>query len=773
MTWRRASLYLAGSLAVIVVAAPFLSADAFRYRIQDAMERALHRKVQIGKAHFNLLTGPGFSLTEVTISDDPSVGMEPLAFVDTVQARIGLWSLLTGRIAISNLRLVDPSLNVVKRGDGVWNFQLLLDSGASSPKDPPPADQFPSIQIRSGRINFKVGDEKSTFYFSDADIDLDPAPDRLEFRFRGEPARTDRAAQSFGSLLFRGTWRRQSGRESALNLDAELDRSAIDQVVKLVQGHGVGLHGVVASRAHIAGPISNLGITGQLRVDDIHRWDLMPSKGGGWNLSYKGTLDLWNQNLRLETVPAGTPSLPLLVKFDAFHYLSQPRWALTADFREVPSATLLEVARHMGAPLPDSVVAGGTVTGVVGYSGAAGFQGQLRFEDTSLRLPSAEPIKFQTAAVLIAESGLRVGPATIVTPRAQTAELSGSYALDSGDMDFKITTDALDLEEIQTGTVGALGAGSLPFLNQFHQGTAKGWISYERSGANPPGWTGEIDLRNTRLDVQGLAEPVRISSAALAFSGDRVALTRVHGRAGDLSFAADYRTPHHLKLDIPDATPEQLQALLLPTLRPRGGLLSRTLRFGRTAAPDWLRNRKLDAAVKIDRLTVSGSEWTVARARMLWEGTSVRFSGIDARLQDASAMGAIRVDLAGNQPRYTVQGRIENLAYRAGSLSLEGTATADGTGVEIAENLKATGTFTGEDVAFAPDADFQTLSGTFALNGGGRLSLPAVQIEQASETFSGQGITLPDGKLLLELTNSKRQLKLTGQVITPPVPVAR
>ena len=155
---------------------------------------------------------------------------------------------------------------------------------------------------------------------------------------------------------------------------------------------------------------------------------------------------------------------------------------------------------------------------------------------------------------------------------------------------------------------------------------------------------------------------------------------------------------------------------------------------------------------------------------MLWEGTSVRFSGIDARLQDASAMGAIRVDLAGNQPRYTVQGRIENLAYRAGSLSLEGTATADGTGVEIAENLKATGTFTGEDAAFAPDADFQTLSGTFALNGGGRLSLPAVQIEQASETFSGQGITLPDGKLLLELTNSKRQLKLTGQVITPPCP---
>ena len=131
------------------------------------------------------------------------------------------------------------------------------------------------------------------------------------------------------------------------------------------------------------------------------------------------------------------------------------------------------------------------------------------------------------------------------------------------------------------------------------------------------------------------------------------------------------------------------------------------------------------------------------------------------------------MELAGNQPAYSVQGRIENLVYRTGSLSLEGTATAEGTGLELADSLKGTGTFTGEDVAFAPEADFQTLSGTFALNGGGRLSLPAVQIEQASETFSGQGITLPDGKLLLELTNAKRQLKLTGQVIAPSVPVAR
>src|SRR5437588_5022238 len=121
MNWRRAALLSAALVLAAGVAAPFLSADILRGRIQNADEQGLHRRVAIGKVRFNLFMGPGFTLKDVTIYDDPSVGIEPLAYVASVQARIRLLSLFSKRLTFSHLRLDEPSINLVKRDDGVWN----------------------------------------------------------------------------------------------------------------------------------------------------------------------------------------------------------------------------------------------------------------------------------------------------------------------------------------------------------------------------------------------------------------------------------------------------------------------------------------------------------------------------------------------------------------------------------------------------------------------------------------------------------------------------
>jgi AsmA family len=770
MTWRRAAVCLVAGVVVAGIVAPFLSADVFRARIQAAVEQGLHRKVQVGGVRFNLFRGPGFTLKDVTIYDDPSVGIEPLAYVESVQARVRLLSLLSKRLSISNLRLDEPSINLVKRDDGVWNFQLLLDRGRS-PKEPP-IDDAPSIQVRSGRFNFKFGEVKSTFYFSDTDVDLDPGVDRLNFRFRGEPDRTDRAAQNFGRLLFRGVWIRKQSAEPELDVDAELDRSAVDQAVKLIEGHGVGLHGIVASRAHIAGPLSKLAITGQLQLADIRRWDLMPPKGGNWNLKYRGSLDLWNQQLRLETLP-DTSSLPLRVKFDASQYLSQPRWAVTVDLRDVPSATLLEVARHMGAPLPDSVTADGKVAGVIGYSGTTGLQGQLRFESTSLKLPSAEPITFQSADVLVESSRILVGPAVVQMPNGQTAELEGSYLLASGDLRMRMSTAGMDIAELHSGTGRVLGAGSLPVLDEFRQGSWKGWIGYFRTGNEPGAWQGELEVQNTRVDVPGMVEPVRMASGSLSVDGDKFALTRIRGHGGDVSFTGEFRSPRRLSVDIAAVTPDALERLFLPALSRRQSLLSRTLRLGRLSAPEWLRTRHVDATIKIGRLTIGGDDWTVNKARLVWDGTNVHLTGIDAHHDDASAIGAIQIDLSGERPVYSAQGRVENLGYKDGLLSVEGSASTEGLGAEVNASAQGEGTFTGEDISFAPDAGFETIAGNFVLSPGLRVKLTDVQISQGLDTYSGQGTTQPDGKLLLELTGARRQLRLLGTLLAPAPAIAR
>src|SRR5258707_198184 len=98
-------------VAIAGVAAPFLNANPFRSRIQAALENALHRRVTIGAVHFNLFTGPGFTVDDVLIEEDPRAGIEPFAYVASLDARIRLRTLWTGHLTFSNLRLDTPSVN--------------------------------------------------------------------------------------------------------------------------------------------------------------------------------------------------------------------------------------------------------------------------------------------------------------------------------------------------------------------------------------------------------------------------------------------------------------------------------------------------------------------------------------------------------------------------------------------------------------------------------------------------------------------------------------
>src|SRR5665811_2277094 len=127
LTIRRA-LWL--GLVILVAAglvAPYLNADRFGDRIRRAMEQALDRKVEIAAVRFNLFRGPGFTLQGVVIHDDPAVGVEPFAYVTSIEARIRFTSLWRGRLEFSSLRLEQPSVNLVKSASGVWNFQPLLN----------------------------------------------------------------------------------------------------------------------------------------------------------------------------------------------------------------------------------------------------------------------------------------------------------------------------------------------------------------------------------------------------------------------------------------------------------------------------------------------------------------------------------------------------------------------------------------------------------------------------------------------------------------------
>jgi AsmA protein len=772
----RRSLLRSSLIALLIVvlfglAAPKVSADRFRPRIEAALEAALNRPVHLGAVHLNLFTGPGFTVDDVRIDDDPAAGIEPFAHVESMQARIRWTSLFAGHLAFSSLRLDTPSVNVVRTSSGPWNIQPLLDHRPQS--GAPHRRAIPDIQIRGGRIDFKFGDTKSVFYINGADVDVYANENGdVVIRFSGAPARTDQASPSFGELTARGLLQSGPNGEDQLSMGVHLDRTAISEITRLFHGNDIGVHGFVLANAKLAGPLSNIGITGDLNISDVHRWDLMPSPGEGWTLNYRGSLNLNGHHLELATMdspPAAALPDPVSAEFRLDDYLSAPKWSGNLQFRDLPAASLVETARHLGAPFPPGVQVDGKVEGAIGYSSQSGVGGQLTLAGAAVKFPQGGSAQFDSAQVQIAGGKAVLAPADVEMEDGQSAQVEGEYAFDNSHAALHISTRQLTI-----GQVHLFDGGPIPLLERLKQGAWKGWISYEKTAENSPAWSGQYELQNTVVEIPGLASPVRIASASVEMNGDEIQITRMHGRAGTVKFDGEYRYqatavhPHRLRVTIPELEIAEAERLMLPALRRTEGFLARTFRLRDQPLPKWLAERDADITVQVPGLMSGESPLGELRAHAVWRGASINVSNLEWRLDDTRASGKMAVNLAKAEPAYQLNGTLENFDYRNGQLDVDGEFTTSGTGADLLLNLRSRGTFEGRGIVLAPDAEMRAVSGSYRValaNGLPRLLLSNVQVSQGADTLTGQGSSQPDGHLVLELMSGRRQVRLTGMLL--------
>lgn len=738
-------------------AAPHLEIEFARPKIARALERGLGRRVEVGSVHFNLFTGPGFTVEKVTIHEDPRAGIEPFAYVGKLEARVELLSLFRHRLNFSSLRLDYASINLVKTEAGPWNFQFLLNSAPAS------AGTMPSILMRGGRVDFKFGDTKSVFYFSDADLDVSPSRDgSVELRFAGAPSRSDRAAQNFGNFFVRGVWSAQQ-----VDMRIELEKSALEEVARLIDRRGFGLHGVIALDAQLSGPPSRLDVTGNIQVNDVHRWDLLPQSGAGLRVVYKGTLDLRGDRLELRSI-SDVPNPQIAAAFRAWDFLTTPHWDASAELNQVPVATILEIARHMGVALPDKLVAEGSLSGEVRYSGAEGVAGKVALQDAALTLPDGLPLRAASAAVVIDHQVMSLEPSTVSIGESESADVEGKFSLEgAGNLNLKITTRGLSVSAMRS-----FGVAAIPLLDQTPQGTWRGWARYQWERDQVGQWSGEYELLNARIPVDGLAEPVKVASAAVSLNGKRVMVNRLRAKVGAIAFTGDYRWepaaihPHKFHLTIPAADAMELQRVLEPALVRDRGFFARTLRLGDAPIPEWLKARRADGTVTIGSLTFGETQVHVDTARLLWDATQVRLADLSAHIElthaePASLAGELTIDLSRRAPHYRFEGKLNDVAYKSGRLDFEGNLDADGVGADILSSAHADGHVHGRSIAFSPDAEFRTASACFEVSeqaGGERWKLTSVEVAQGADTYTGSGVTLGDGRLVLDLLGRGRQV---------------
>jgi len=773
-TLRKVVLWTAVWVVAAGVMAPFINAARFRQQIREGLERGLHRKVEItGGIHYTLFRGPGFIADDVLIGEDPKAGIEPFAYVASLVARIRLRSLWTGRLEFSTLILDEPSVNLVKIPGGPWNIQPFL-ARAVEPGSSGPAESMPDLQVRGGRLNFKFGDTKSVFYFANADVDisaLDEAGDAFSIAFEGEPARTDRAAQNFGRLSGRGRWSRSGNQETILTLNVRWERSPVAEFLMLWFGRDAGIHGLIAAETRLEGPLSALRISGRMQLEDIHRWDLMPVKGAGWPLPFRGVLDLRGESLALETVPDASRHLDIRVRLS--HLLSTPSYGAVATLREMPVAPLLEIARHMGWVMPPKLEAAGTVNGAVGVSSSGGFQAGFVASDLSLNAPDVEPVACPRLTGTLDSEGVSVSiPRIQFHTKEDVAALDAGYSFSSGALEARVTTPGVGVAEFRTVLGKLVGAPAIPWLSHVGAGRIRGAMNYSITPAERGCWTGNVELRKAALQPPGFAEPLQVESATLHFEGPKLEIYNAKGKLGSADIEGEYRyepkaaRPHRFRVRVSSFPAAELERILLPSLSRRRGLLARTLRLA-SPPPDWLRSRRAEGVVEIGALAAADWEWKGIHGKVIWDGLHIKIQDLAAAFNGGTISGDLTIDLSKSAPAYVLDGALRGVAWREGMVEAEGQLRTYGLGADVIANLAGKGCFSARDVVLAPEFALKALSGCFTLASSGPNRLETLKLEASTrddEAMNGRAVWRRGGLLTLELTGGSKPVRLTGTV---------
>ncbi|HEY2842135.1 MAG TPA: hypothetical protein VGJ09_00735, partial [Bryobacteraceae bacterium] len=321
---------------------------------------------------------------------------------------------------------------------------------------------------------------------------------------------------------------------------------------------------------------------------------------------------------------------------------------------------------------------------------------------------------------------------------------------------------------------------AIPLLDQSPQGTWRGWVRYLDGD-----WSGESELQNARIAVDGLADPLLIKYAAVSLNGTRVALSRLQAQAGTISITGSFRRepdaeasekarPDRFDLKIGEADAAELSRLLAPSMVRDAGFLARTLRLGGNAPlPAWLQALHAEGALTVASLKAGDVRLNGVQAKVKWNGPVVRLSELSGSSDPAAFSGDLSIDLTTGTPQYRFDGKVGDIPFKGGKLDLDGSLDAEGDGLSLLESVRAEGTLRGRAIAFAPDAEFRSVTAHFEMQGGGaaaRWKLSNVEVNQSGESLAGSGASQADGRMVLDLTSRGRPLRYTGTLFTATVP---
>jgi hypothetical protein len=597
------------TVALALVVPPFINVNRYKNRVTGAISRALGRDVTVSNIEMKLLPRPGVVLYNFVAADDPSYGAEPMLRADTVTAYLRLTSLWRGRLEIGTLNLDNPSLNLVRRSDGHWNVEELVER--TSHVNPAPTAEirpearprFPYVQASSGRINFKLGDVKKAFAFTDADFALWlESENSWGIRMEARPVRTDVNISDTGTLNLDGHFQRAAiQRNTPIYLKLDFNNVPLGQLTKLMWARDRGWRGDLRASAVLTGSPAALQITLDTRVDDFRRYDIATGEALRLKTHCTGTYsssgDVF-RDVRCES-PVGSGSVRVIA--DAEGWGDSGSYQLDISGEHIPAERVIAFARHAKKDLPPDLTATGEVEALFTVRKSSGstpvwagggrtnslvmhanlLKPEMRLGEVDFDVPPGASSAVRTnhkraaraTSAPATNSALQIAVQPFAMPLGAASPASGSADFDLDHYSVKVS-GAAELGRLlnvaQAFGIGTPGVG-LAGQAQLDVAIAGQWVGFA-----PPVPQGKLQIHTATAELQGVSEPLLVNSAAVTLDNQLVKITSLSAgfsKGIDLSGSADF--PVHctgpencgLRFDLhaDDASLARLDELLNPS----------------------------------------------------------------------------------------------------------------------------------------------------------------------------------------------------------------
>lgn len=739
-------------LAIVLV--PFLSAERYRTRVEDGLERLLQRGVSIGDMRFTLWGGPGFTLSNVVIADLPAISAEPFAYVNEAHVGVSISSLWRGELVFSSIVLSQPSVNIAQATNGTWNYEQLLRRSVGVGTQS--AGVLPEVVVREGRINFRSGLKKSIYYFRSADLRLaeeGQGTDAWLLEFRAEPARTDSFAPRFGTVRGRGRWRAAAGRNGELAMDVEIERSPLAEIASLFRASRVGLSGFLSARAHVSGPAEALELRGTVELSERGEWGIFALPGQSASVPLRGTVDLPERRLHLEVAPANeltsttqtvdpakspvgdTPGVPESSagegpnpRFEAaidLNPASAPgEWVARVGFAELPVDQVIALLRYLDDSFPEYPQLAGTLSGEVGYSGASGLLGKVRgdrlvwqqeggarfaLRDLSFRVEGDE-VEGRGLLDLASEEPEDALPADAL-PAATSQDLADSalpafgFSMDRQTGRLHASIEGKNLMESHFDAIRQVAPAvrQRPPLLEGGHWRASGNAVWQRTDyRDSGGWFAQMIVRGISFPVPGVSDSVVFQTLPLTLRGNSWKITGANAHTGKIRYRLDGTSsastvasssslrPISLRLSFNELSLKDIAAQLQLPPRAPRGFLSRTFSLNHASTPPWLRNRSVGAKVYIQKVLINNSSVRALTGDLYWDGAHLEVRNISMTSRFGLVKGQLRANLESEAPEWYWTAQGRHLSWRGGEIDFDDELSSSGALDSVLERISGT-----------------------------------------------------------------------------------